>query len=163
MLRVARSDSRILASGGVEDEGFDLVRRRGHVDRGVRAIADGSRFWTDRLARRRVARAASRHRSTTTADVQAGTAKVPLTVGGDWGAGAYVVATLRRPLDAQANRMPGRVALANAADPSSFLLDGRLAVEARRASVPCRYGIKRPEMAPQILGKARFATRNGAR
>ncbi len=46
--------------------------------------------------------------TTTTADVQAGTAKVPLTVGSDWGAGAYVVATLRRPLDAQANRMPGR-------------------------------------------------------
>jgi uncharacterized protein YfaS (alpha-2-macroglobulin family) len=46
--------------------------------------------------------------TTTTADVQAGTARVPLTVGGDWGTGAYVVATLRRPLDAQASRMPGR-------------------------------------------------------
>ena len=32
--------------------------------------------------------------------------KVP--VGSDWGTGAYVVATLRRPLDAQAQRMPGR-------------------------------------------------------
>ena len=29
-------------------------------------------------------------------------------VGRDWGTGAYVVATLRRPLDAQAQRMPGR-------------------------------------------------------
>ena len=32
--------------------------------------------------------------------------KIP--VGSDWGTGAYVVATLRRPLDAQAQRMPGR-------------------------------------------------------
>src|SRR5205823_13566325 len=31
--------------------------------------------------------------STTTADVQVGTAKIPLTVGRDWGTGAYVVAT----------------------------------------------------------------------
>ncbi len=29
-------------------------------------------------------------------------------VGKDWGTGAYVVATLRRPLDAPAQRMPGR-------------------------------------------------------
>ena len=46
--------------------------------------------------------------TTQVADVQAGTAQIPLTVGADWGSGAYVVATLRRPLDAQANRMPGR-------------------------------------------------------
>jgi uncharacterized protein YfaS (alpha-2-macroglobulin family) len=46
--------------------------------------------------------------STTTTDVQPGTARLPLTVGQDWGSGAYVVATLRRPLDAQASRMPGR-------------------------------------------------------
>ena len=45
---------------------------------------------------------------TTTTDVQAGTAKIPLTVGRDWGSGAYVVATLRRPLDEAASRMPGR-------------------------------------------------------
>ncbi len=32
--------------------------------------------------------------------------KVP--VGTDWGSGAYIVATLRRPLDAPAQRMPGR-------------------------------------------------------
>ncbi len=31
-----------------------------------------------------------------------------LPVGSDWGTGAYVVATLRRPLDAPAQRMPGR-------------------------------------------------------
>jgi uncharacterized protein YfaS (alpha-2-macroglobulin family) len=46
--------------------------------------------------------------ATTTADVQAGTARIPLTVGRDWGSGAYVVATLRRPLDEAASRMPGR-------------------------------------------------------
>ena len=43
-----------------------------------------------------------------TQDVQAGTARIRLNVGSDWGAGAYVVATLRRPLDARAQRMPGR-------------------------------------------------------
>ena len=46
--------------------------------------------------------------TTTSADVVAGTAKLPLTVGEGWGTGAYVLATLRRPLDAQAKRMPGR-------------------------------------------------------
>ena len=46
--------------------------------------------------------------TTTTADVQAGLARLPLTVGNDWGTGAYVVATLRRPLDVAASRMPGR-------------------------------------------------------
>ena len=46
--------------------------------------------------------------TTTTMDVQAGTARIPLTVGRDWGTGAYVVATLRRPLDEAASRMPGR-------------------------------------------------------
>ena len=46
--------------------------------------------------------------ATTTADVQAGAAKIPLTIGRDWGSGAYVVATLRRPLDEAASRMPGR-------------------------------------------------------
>ena len=46
--------------------------------------------------------------TTTSTDVQAGVAHLPITVGADWGAGAYVVATLRRPLDAQAQRMPGR-------------------------------------------------------
>ncbi|MCC7346387.1 MAG: alpha-2-macroglobulin family protein, partial [Variibacter sp.] len=46
--------------------------------------------------------------TTSTVDVQAGTAQLPLTVGQDWGSGAYVLATLRRPLDAQAQRMPGR-------------------------------------------------------
>ncbi|MGI8527571.1 MAG: alpha-2-macroglobulin family protein [Pseudolabrys sp.] len=41
-------------------------------------------------------------------DVKAGAVKVKLTVGKDWGTGAYVVATLHRPLDAPAQRMPGR-------------------------------------------------------
>jgi len=41
-------------------------------------------------------------------DVQAGTAKLQMIVGRDWGTGAYMVATLRRPLDAPAKRMPGR-------------------------------------------------------
>ncbi len=40
--------------------------------------------------------------------VKAGAVRVPLTVGKDWGTGAYLVATLRRPLDAPAQRMPGR-------------------------------------------------------
>jgi uncharacterized protein YfaS (alpha-2-macroglobulin family) len=46
--------------------------------------------------------------SSVTQEVQAGTARIPLNVGTNWGTGAYVVATLRRPLDAQAQRMPGR-------------------------------------------------------
>ena len=41
-------------------------------------------------------------------DVKEGAAHVPLPVGNDWGTGAYLVATLRRPLDAPAQRMPGR-------------------------------------------------------
>jgi hypothetical protein len=44
----------------------------------------------------------------TTTDVEAGLVKLPLTVGDDWGTGAYVLATLRRPLDAAEKRMPGR-------------------------------------------------------
>jgi uncharacterized protein YfaS (alpha-2-macroglobulin family) len=43
-----------------------------------------------------------------TQDVKAGAVRVPITVGRDWGTGAYLVATLRRPLDAPAQRMPGR-------------------------------------------------------
>jgi uncharacterized protein YfaS (alpha-2-macroglobulin family) len=46
--------------------------------------------------------------STVTEDVSAGTARLRVPVGNDWGSGAYVVATLRRPLDARAERMPGR-------------------------------------------------------
>lgn len=43
------------------------------------------------------------------ADVEEpGLVKLPLTVGEDWGTGAYVLATLRRPLDAAEKRMPGR-------------------------------------------------------
>ncbi len=41
-------------------------------------------------------------------DVKAGTAQIKLSVGKDWGTGAYLVVTLRRPLDAAAQRMPGR-------------------------------------------------------
>ena len=37
-----------------------------------------------------------------------GPVSVKLPVGKDWGSGAYVVATLRRPLDAAAKRQPGR-------------------------------------------------------
>ena len=43
-----------------------------------------------------------------TQDVQPGVAKIQVPVGRDWGTGAYAVATLRRPLDAAAQRMPGR-------------------------------------------------------
>jgi uncharacterized protein YfaS (alpha-2-macroglobulin family) len=46
--------------------------------------------------------------STVAEDVSAGTARLRLPVGSDWGSGAYVVATLRRPLDARAEHMPGR-------------------------------------------------------
>jgi uncharacterized protein YfaS (alpha-2-macroglobulin family) len=46
--------------------------------------------------------------TTQTVDVKEGTQQVRLTVGKEWGTGAYVLATLRRPLDAAALRMPGR-------------------------------------------------------
>ena len=46
--------------------------------------------------------------ASTSQDVKAGAVRVPLTVGKDWGTGAYLVATLRRPLDAPVQRMPGR-------------------------------------------------------
>jgi alpha-2-macroglobulin len=43
-----------------------------------------------------------------TADVKQGVAQLKMPVGRDWGSGAYLVATLRRPLDAPAQHMPGR-------------------------------------------------------
>jgi uncharacterized protein YfaS (alpha-2-macroglobulin family) len=46
--------------------------------------------------------------TTQSTDVKEGTSQVRIPVGKDWGTGAYVVATLRRPLDAAALRMPGR-------------------------------------------------------
>src|SRR6202167_119178 len=46
--------------------------------------------------------------TTQTTDVREGAAQVKIPVGKDWGSGAYVIATLRRPLDAAALRMPGR-------------------------------------------------------
>ncbi len=47
--------------------------------------------------------------TTATQNVKApGAVAMKLQVGKDWGTGAYVVATLRRPLDAPAQRMPGR-------------------------------------------------------
>jgi uncharacterized protein YfaS (alpha-2-macroglobulin family) len=46
--------------------------------------------------------------ATAFADVKAGLNEVKIPVGRDFGNGAYVVATLRRPLDAGAKRMPGR-------------------------------------------------------
>jgi alpha-2-macroglobulin len=46
--------------------------------------------------------------TTTAVDVAPGPARISLTVGNDWGTGAYIVATLRRPLDTTANRMPAR-------------------------------------------------------
>ncbi|MET2825974.1 alpha-2-macroglobulin family protein [Mesorhizobium shangrilense] len=45
---------------------------------------------------------------TVTASVPAGGSTVNIPVGNDWGAGAYVVATLFRPGDAQESRMPAR-------------------------------------------------------
>lgn len=46
--------------------------------------------------------------TTQTIDVTEGTQQVRIPVGKDWGTGAYVLATLRRPLDTAALRMPGR-------------------------------------------------------
>src|SRR5581483_5936126 len=46
--------------------------------------------------------------SSSSQEVQAGAVQAKVTVGKDWGTGAYLVATLRRPLDAAAQRMPGR-------------------------------------------------------
>ncbi|MCP4619250.1 MAG: alpha-2-macroglobulin family protein [Bradyrhizobium sp.] len=46
--------------------------------------------------------------TTQSVDVKEGTNQVKIAVGKDWGTGAYVLATLRRPLDAAAQRMPGR-------------------------------------------------------
>src|SRR5262249_51958082 len=46
--------------------------------------------------------------SSTTQDVQAGANQLRVPVGADWGNGGYVVATLLRPLDVAAQRMPGR-------------------------------------------------------
>jgi len=46
--------------------------------------------------------------TTQSVDVKEGTSSVNLPVGKDWGTGAYVVATLRRPMDVEARRMPGR-------------------------------------------------------
>jgi len=41
-------------------------------------------------------------------DIKPGINKLTLGIGRDWGSGAYLVATLRRPLDAKEQRMPGR-------------------------------------------------------
>ena len=46
--------------------------------------------------------------ATVRADVKEGSNRVQLNVGNDWGNGAYLVATVRRPLDTGAQRMPGR-------------------------------------------------------
>ncbi|MDQ8730122.1 alpha-2-macroglobulin [Bradyrhizobium sp. LHD-71] len=46
--------------------------------------------------------------TTQTANVKEGTAQLRIPIGRDWGTGAYVVTTLRRPLDVAAQRMPGR-------------------------------------------------------
>ncbi len=46
--------------------------------------------------------------TTQTSQVKEGASQIKIPVGKDWGTGAYVVATLRRPLDAAAQRMPGR-------------------------------------------------------
>jgi alpha-2-macroglobulin len=45
--------------------------------------------------------------ATQSQDVKVGTVRASLAVGREWGTGAYMVATLRRPLDAPAQRMPG--------------------------------------------------------
>jgi uncharacterized protein YfaS (alpha-2-macroglobulin family) len=79
--------------------------------------------------------------------VKAGTVTMPVKVGADWGSGAYVVATLRRPLDAPAQRMPGRAigvqwfAIDRAAH--SLVLDLQLPNTMRpngRLSIPVKVG-----------------------
>jgi uncharacterized protein YfaS (alpha-2-macroglobulin family) len=65
----------------------------------VTARTDGDltiNVFTDRLA------------FSETKSVKAGAITMPVKVSADWGSGAYVTATLRRPLDAPAQRMPGR-------------------------------------------------------
>ena len=46
--------------------------------------------------------------TTQSVDLKEGAAQVKIPVGSDWGTGAYVVTTLRRPLDVAAQRMPSR-------------------------------------------------------
>jgi uncharacterized protein YfaS (alpha-2-macroglobulin family) len=46
--------------------------------------------------------------TTQSSDVKEGTSQITIPVGKDWGTGAYVMTTLRRPLDTAAKRMPGR-------------------------------------------------------
>src|SRR4051794_161226 len=46
--------------------------------------------------------------TTQSIQVKEGTSQIRIAVGKDWGTGAYVLATLRRPLDTAAKRMPGR-------------------------------------------------------
>ncbi len=46
--------------------------------------------------------------STVSRDVQTGVNQIRIPIGRDWGHGGYVVATLLRPLDVAAQRMPGR-------------------------------------------------------
>jgi hypothetical protein len=46
--------------------------------------------------------------TTQTSEVKEGASQIKIPVGKDWGSGAYLLATLRRPLDAAALRMPGR-------------------------------------------------------
>jgi uncharacterized protein YfaS (alpha-2-macroglobulin family) len=91
--------------------------------------------FTDRLA------------LTETKAVKAGSVTVPLKIGADWGSGAYVVATLRRALDAPAQRMPGRAigvqwfAIDRAAH--SLTLDLQLTQTMRpngRLSIPVKVG-----------------------
>jgi alpha-2-macroglobulin len=46
--------------------------------------------------------------NTVSADVEPGLNRLKVSIARDWGNGGYVLATLRRPLDAAAQRMPGR-------------------------------------------------------
>ena len=66
-----------------------------------------------------------------------------LPVGKDWGNGAYVVATLRRPLDAAAQRMPGR-----AIGVQWFPIDAR--PPARSASTMTLPQVMRPNTALRV-------------
>jgi len=63
-----------------------------------------------------------------TLDITAGDLEVPLNVTSEWGTGAYVVATLIRPMDAAAGRNPARaLGLSYAAtDPGKLVLSARI-------------------------------------
>ena len=108
------------------------------LDRAAYRVGDTARL---RIASRSAGQAVvtvvdTRLISRQTVAVEAGETEIALPVTEDWGAGAYVMATLIRPLDASATREPVRsMGLAWAAvDPGSRLLP--VALDAPRTAAP---------------------------